>query len=364
MKVKVLSACLSVLMFAALSTSALANDQVVSTVTNSASGPQAIIVNNGVPSGTIQLLYSYTGASYPCGQFATFNLALQDQLGTNGKTPAYPVELDLTQSGGGTPVQLVPGEATFNAASASWYGSTLVNVMIDCSKLPAPYDGEEIVGNLNQSTSPSGSHLDTISTIQVHIVLSVPEVSACLKLYSFETDLSSGSLLTSIGVTQVSKTPGTLNSAGNISVNGLVVNTCPQDQSFDLGIGLNSNWQTNPSGNPGQATFAYTESGEVSDPTVSFNLADFGTGTPSGQALCLPSVTLPAGDSYLVAVHSGPIKGTVLPAGTSQTGDFAFSSFLSTAGSGCGSGTLLPTTLVSPANPATSSLSYSISNYH
>lgn len=363
-KLKCLAAVPFLLMFVLVSKSALANDQVVSTVTNSASGPQAVIINNGQPSGTIQLWYTYVGANYPCGQFATFNLALQDQLGTNGKTPVYPVELDLAQSGNGTPVQFspAPDPSSFNVTAGS-LNNSLVTVSIDCSNLPTPYDGEDIVGNLNESTSPSGSHLDTISTIQVHVVLSIPSASACLKLYSFETDLSSGTLLTSIGVTQPHSTPGTLNSAPNISVDGLVVNTCPQEEDFDLGIGLDSNWQTNPNGNPGQATFVYTESGEVSDPTVSFNLSGFGTGTASGQALCLPGVTLAAGKSYLVTVHSGPIKGTALPGGTSQTGNFGFSASLSTSGSGCSSAVYLPTTLVSPSDPATSALSYTISNY-
>jgi hypothetical protein len=365
MKLRIIAAIPLVLTFALVSTSALANDQLVSSVTNSASGPQAVIVNNGVPNGTIQLWYAYTGNAYPCGEFATFNLALQDQIGVNGKSPTYPVELDLAQSGGGTPVQFSPppDPASFEVTAGS-LNNSLVTVSIDCSNLPAPYDGEDIVGNLNQSTNPAGAHLDTISSIQVHIVLSIPDPSACLKLYSFETDLSSGALLNSIGVTQVSKSPGTLNSAANISVDGLVVNTCPQAQAFDMGIGLNNNWQTNPNGNPGQATFVYTESGEVPDPTVSFNLSGFGTGTPSGQALCLPGVTLASGDSYLVTVHSGPIKGTALPSGTSQTGNFAFSASLSTSGSGCSAGAYLPASLVSPSNPAISLLGYSISNYH
>jgi hypothetical protein len=129
-------------------------------------------------------------------------------------------------------------------------------------------------------------------------------------------------------------------------------------------IGINNNWETNPEGNPGQATFAYTESGDVPDPTVSFNLAGFGTGTPENQALCLPAISLGAGESYLVTVHSGPIKGTALPSGTSRTGNFGFSATLSISGSGCSSGALMSTSLVSPANPATSTLSYSISNYH
>ncbi|HEU4983731.1 MAG TPA: hypothetical protein VFT88_13710 [Acidobacteriaceae bacterium] len=346
-------AVLSILALA--SASAFANDQLTSSVTP-LTGPTPVIVNNGVPSGTIQLWYHVVGTQFTCGQFAQFTLNLNDAAGTSGQTPNYPVTLNLADSGNGTPVQLAPATGSFSVADNIWSGSTTVTVNIDCSKLGAPTDGQGIVGNLNVSTSPSGSHLNTISTIQVHIVLAFPAESACLKLYSFQTDPDTGALLTTISLVEnAHKGTVTSTNPGIVSVDGLVVNTCPDSESFGLGIGLDSNWSTNPSNNPGNAVFTFTETGAL-DPTVTNFTVPTTGGTGQGQALCLDNVSLPSGSSYLATVHSQLNSGIAissLPAAA-----FTFSAALSTAGTSCSSGSYLPNTLVSPGNPVSSSLPY------
>lgn len=344
----------AVLSFLALaSASAFANDQLTSSVTP-LTGPTPVIVNNGVPSGTIQLWYHVVGSQFTCGQFAQFTLNLNDAAGTTGQSPSYPVTLNLADSGNGTPVQLAPATSSLSVADNIWSGSTTVTVNIDCSKLGAPTDGQDIVGNLNVS-SPSGSHLNTISTIQVHIVLAFPAESACLKLYSFQNDPTSGDLLTTISLVENSHfSTVTSSNPGIVSVDGLVVNTCPDSESFGIAIGLDSNWSTNPSNNPGNATFTYSEPGEL-DPTVTNFTVPTTGGTGQGHALCVDNVNLTSGNSYLVIVHSqiNSIAISSLPATA-----FTFSAALSTAGTSCSSGSYLPNTLVSPGNPVTSSLPY------
>ena len=340
---------------------AFANDQIVSTVTNG-SGPQAVIVNNGVPSGTIQLWYAYAGGAFPCGSFATFNLAMLDQAGNGKQMPTYPVTLNLVQSGDGTPVQLSASPSNFTGETAvtgeGWSTGSTVTVSIDCSKLTgAPYDGEDIVGNLNENTTPSGSHLDTISTIQVHIVLAMP--TACLKLYSFETYQDSGTALGSVQVVANKKT-GVINSTnpGTISADGLVVNTCQSSQNFDLGVSLDPQWSTIPANNPGNATFTYDITGAVDPSTLNMSAL---TGTPMGEGTCLQNVTLPAGDSYLVTVHSA-IDSGLYAASLPASGKFSFAAEVynpTTSGMGC-TGGALSTTLVAPANPASSTLPFTI----
>jgi hypothetical protein len=341
--------------FALASTLAFANDKLTSSVTIPTGQPTPVIVNNGVPNGTIQLWYTYIGTSFPCGTFATFTLNLQDAVGS-GAAPSYPVTLNLAQSGSGTPVQLSASPSAFSVSDATWNGSSTVAVSIDCTKLGAPADGQDIVGNLNESTTPSGSHLDTISTIQVHIKLAFPSASACLKLYSFVTEQDTGTLLNTVSVVK-KKSNGTVTSTnpGTISADGMVVNTCPDPETFDLGIGLDKNWQTIPSNNPGNATFTYTETGEV-DP-ANFSLAAFGSGTPQGETPCLGNVTLASGDSFLATVHSQIISGN---SASNLPTAFSFSASLSTANTSCSSGSYLPTTLVSPGNPVTDSLPYTI----
>ncbi|HET8636062.1 MAG TPA: hypothetical protein VFL96_04350, partial [Acidobacteriaceae bacterium] len=346
-------AVLSILALA--SASAFANDQLTSSVTP-LTGPTPVIVNNGVPSGTIQLWYHVVGSQFTCGQFAQFTLNLNDAAGTSGQAPSYPVTLNLAQSGNGTPVQLAPATTSFSVADNTWSDSTTVTVNIDCSKLAVPTDGQDIVGNLNVSTSPSGSHLNTISTIQVHIVLAFPAESACLKLYSFQTDPDTGGLLSTISLVENSH-KGTVTSTnpGIVSVDGLVVNTCPDSKTFGLGIGLDSNWSTNPSNNPGNAVFTFTETGEL-DPTVTNFTVPTTGGTGQGQALCLDNVSLASGNSYLVTVHSQLNSGIAISSLPATA--FTFSAALSTAGTSCSSASYLPTTLVGPANPVTSSLPY------
>jgi hypothetical protein len=348
-----------------------ANDEVDSTVTIPSGQPIPIIKNNGVETGTIQLWYTIAANSIPCGEFAQFNLNLNDVAGT-GETPTYPVTLNLVQSGTGTPVQffsaspLSPDPATFSVIGNGWTGSSLVTIFIDCAKLPSgsPYDGEDIVGNLNEQTEPQGSHLDTISTIQVHITLAMPD--ACLKLYSFETNQGSGSPLSA--VTVVANKSGAVKSTnpGQASVDALVVNTCPEPFSFDLAVGLDPEWQTNPSNNPGNATFTYMTSGEL-DPTTDFSLITsliHSGGTPQHEVLCLQNVTLPASSSFLTTVHSeintGYDGGLTVPLLPSD-GDFDFNATIFEPGTSCSVAYPTPS-IISPSNPATSTLTYTVSH--
>jgi len=346
-------AVLSILALA--SASAFANDQLTSSVTP-LTGPTPVIVNNGVPSGTIQLWYHVVGTQFTCGQFAQFTLNLNDAAGTSGRSPSYPVTVNLADSGNGTPVQLAPATGSFSVSDATWSDSTTVTVNIDCSKLSAPADGQDIVGNLNVSTTPSGSNLNTISTIQVHIVLAFPAESACLKLYSFQNDPTTGDLLTTISLVEnAHKGTVTSTNPGIVSVDGLVVNACPDSESFGIAIGLDGNWSTNPSNNPGNATFTYSEPGEL-DPTVTNFTVPTTGGTGQGHALCVDNVNLTSGDSYLVIVHSQLNSGIAISSLPATA--FTFSASLSTAGTSCSSGSYLPSTLVSPSNPVSSSLPY------
>lgn len=347
---------LGILACVALALPAVANDQIFSTVTNGAiTEPQAVIVENGVPQGTIQLWYTYTGNTFPCGQFATFNLSLLDKIGSSGKAPTYPVELDLVQSGHGTPVQFSPSIPSFSVAGVGWTGSTPVTVNIDCSQLGTPYDGEDIVGNLNEQTNPQGAHLDTISTIQVHIRLMYP-TGSCLRLYSFETD-GDGNILNAITVV-APKGKVKASNPGEVWVDGMLANTCPSSESFDMLINIGDDWLLNPGNNPGNATFTYDTAGDI-DPTL-FSLSLFGTGTKQGETLCLKNVTVASGDTFLATEHTQIVSGGAATSldnygSTPQT----FNSFLATlftANTGC-SGTALGS--VSP-NPAPSTLNYTV----
>jgi len=347
------------LLLAVASGTAWANDQIISTVTIPTGEPAPVIQDNGAVSGNIRLNYTVFDTQWPCGQFAQFNLDLVAQLGT-GRGGSYPADLNLAVSGSGTPVQLSPDPSYFAVTGTTWTGSSLVSVYIDCSKVSSsPTDGSTIDGQLNESVTLPGSsasaHINSITTVQVHIKLVFP--TSCLKLYSFETNQDTGVLLNSVDV-NASGNPQRVRSTspGQISVDALVANTCVSPMSFDLRIGLDPNWNTNPSGNPGNATFTYTTEGEF-DPST-YNLAAFGTGTAQGQSLCLSNVTLPAGDSFLTRVHSAITSG-ILASGLPGDSTFDFSATLFAPNTTC-SGTPLDSSIVGPSNPANSYLAFTV----
>jgi hypothetical protein len=334
---------LLVLALAMASTAAFANDNVIATVTND-TGATAVIVSNGVAQGTIQPIYSLSASSCTTGTLATFNLAMKIELGKNN-APTYPVTLTLEDAGNGTGVQLAASPATLTVSGPNWTGSSVVTVtIVDCTKLSP---GNDIVGNLKVSSSDS--HLKTITSINVHVREPI-SASACLKVYSFETNQDTGDQLSSVGIVVPHLTVKSSN-PGQISVDSLVVNTCPDTKSFDLAVGIDSNWSLNPSGNPGNATFTYNTSGDL-DPST-FSLTSFGIGTAQGQTVCLRNVMLAQGDMFLVTEHSQINSGVNV---SSLNNPFNFSTTLYIASTGCtGSGNN-----PDAPNPATSTLTWTV----
>jgi len=341
---------------------AWANDQIISTVTpltNPYSNPPIIQIN-GIAQGNIRLLYTVIGTSFPCGAqdpFATFNLGLVDQSGNNRQGGVYPATLSLADNGNGTPVQLSPNPSSFTVSGVGWNNSSVVTVNVpNCAGLPTA-DGSVIDGQLGESTN-TGAHLDTITSVQVHIMLVYPAQNACLKLYSLESDQDTFDILTSVSVVAPRGTTVKSTNPGSISADSLVVNTCAVPQSYDVMVNLDPDWQTSPGPNAvGNATFTYTTAGEV-DPT-NYGLATWGAGSPQGQKLCINNFTLTAGDSFLMRVHSqiGSVLVSSLPGYPNNGGNFTFATSLFTPNTSC-AGSLLPTSLVSPANPASSALGW------
>jgi hypothetical protein len=334
------------------SAAAHANDNLISTVSIPAGQPPALIETNGVAVGTIRLTYTVNALQFPCGQFGQFNLGLADQAGS-GHAGVYPATLTLSQKGNGTPVQLSANANSFTINAVGWSSSSVVTITIDCSKLTgSAKDGDVIDGQISTDTN-TGAHLDTITSVQIHIKLVFPS-AACLKLYSFESDQDTGDVVNAVTV-NASRGKVRSTNPGQLSVDGLVVNTCSVPETFDLGVGLDPNWSTNPSG-PGNATFTYNMKGEV-DPST-YSLAAFGNGAAQGVSLCISNVTLAAGDALLMRVHSA-INGGMAVTSLPTDSDFDFSATLSTAGSSCSPLYLLGA-FVGPVNPATSVVTYTV----
>ena len=306
---------------------AWAKDSMAVSVTNATGAP--VVVNNGQAVGTIQLFYTVNASAFTMGEFAAFDVKWVTSAG-GGKATDYSeaVTFSLLQDQQGGFVDLVPNPSAFTLTATGQGDTSRVTVYIAPDKagnLPPSVDGTELVGNLKLD---AGSKVGTVTNIQVHIRLVHP-TGPCLKVYNFVTDqdfnlgiLNSASV--NIGKNGAKAGKVVSSQPGQFSDNVLIANTCATDHSFDLKIGLDSSFDTNPKGNPGNAVFSYTAAGEFD--TTSFN-AMMTNGTGNGQNVCLQNVTVPAGTSFLATVHSEVRKDmsqTLLPA----DGSFDFAATL------------------------------------
>ena len=343
------------LMLAAASAPASAKDSLHATVTNATGSPT--IVNNGEAVGTIQLFYIVHATQFPTGLFATIDLDWVIAASQNKPTDygaGIPFHIVQDQQGGH--VRLVPQPSSFMLTHAGQSGTSQVSIYIEPDKdgnPPSALDGTDLVGNLKLD---AGSKVGSVTNVQVHILLAHP--TSCLKVYNFVTDqdMTLGILTTTnVGVHTSGPKTGTIKNSqpGQFSDNVLVANLCPSAASFDLRVELDSMFSTNPANNPGNAVHAYSASGEF-DPT-NFGGLLTGTSTAHQQNLCLQNMTVAAGSSLLVTVHSKVKDGNAssLPA----DGDFNFSAMLhDTPNSACGGA---PDALAGP-NPATFVLPFTI----
>ena len=303
--------------------------------------------------GTIQLWYEVHAYQFTAGTLATFDLSLQDyQPSTTGQAPSYPVTLNVAQIGG-TSVVLTPVPNSFSVSGLGWHGTSTVTVGIPVSTASNPAfaaDGTELVGNVNLSTIPVGSKLDTTTNVQVHVRLVHP--TSCLRIYDF---LTTQDLSTSVSLLQVELfkngpkaglTKGT--TPPQLSNNVLIVNICTSAESFDLMVHNDSSFQDQGA----NSVFMFTKAGSE-DPST-FEVSDFGSGAPKGTNHCFGSLHLPGGDSMLVTNH---LSIASLPADQLPPGSFGFSGSLAVAGTGCPG---ITNTLAVP-NPASLSVPYSVS---
>jgi hypothetical protein len=333
--------------------SAWAKDSVKATVSNATGAP--VIVNNGQATGTIQLFYTVSANEFTLGSFATFDVDWSVVAGS-GKATNYGsgITFTLQQDQQGGNVKFEPSPNTFLLTVTGQSGVSTVSVLIGLDKdgnPPSNADGTELVGNLKLDAGPG---VGTVTNIQVHILLAHPS-SQCLKVYDFVTDqdLNLPALSTTGLVVPdhgAHKNQVVSSNPGQFSDNVLIANTCAADQSFDLGVHLDPDFATNGA----NAVFTYADSGEFDTSNITLLVAS--GGTPGGQSLCLQDVTVPAGSSFLVTVHSkvaDSLPTTSLPA----DGSFDFAARLFQAVNSACTGVLHP--LASP-NPAMFALPFTI----
>ena len=342
-------------LLASASGTAWAKDSLAVSVASATGSP--VVVNNGQAVGTIQLFYTVNASQFTTGVFATFDLNWVLNQGSPATNYGSGVTFSLVQDQQGGHVKLVPNASSFLLTAAGQSGTSLVTVFIANDKdgnPPPSVDGTDLVGNLKLDAGPK---VGSVTNIQVHIRLVHP--SNCVKLYTFVTDqdFNLGILsTTNLNVPSRGANAGKVTSSqpGQFSTNLLIANVCAADHAFDLRVGLDSSFSTNPAGNPGNAVFAYSASGEFD--TSTFGALLSGIGTANQQNLCLQNVTVPAGSSFLVTVHS-KVKDSWPQSSLPADGSFDFYAALyQSVNAGC-TGTL--DGLASP-NPATFTLPFTV----
>lgn len=306
---------LGVLLIVMLSLTAWAKDAVVAAVSNPLPNPPgAIIMENGThysrgtyAIGTIQLYYTVTATQFTAGCNHSFDVALNYQDNGKGKPSKYPLDLNFRQTGSAN-LSLQPTQSGYSGitrASFPLYATVNICVPADVANDPVfQVDGTDLVGNLQLETVPKGANLDTVTTIQVHLILIHPSDDACLRVLNFVTNNDITSALSSITVRKaavpaampVGSTPSQLNYIV------VVANTCSETHCIDLSFALDAAFQLGSGTNPVKSFSSNDVLDEFQDVATFWLTAP--TATNQGTNTCLYSTagcfSIPATDTFML----------------------------------------------------------------
>ena len=290
---KLIFVCLVLAAMVAVEGSAWAKDAVVAAVTTPMAPSNPIVIQNGTrysagtyAIGTIQLFYTVQDYHFTAGHFGYFTLEFSIQTGKTMPTTNYPVNLTLKQTGSAN-LDLVPVAGSFNVESAGWHGSTRIDINIPPSIADNPsfqVDGSELVANL-QMAVPNRSNLDTVTTIQVHLILAHP--TDCLKTYSFLTDNDNTAEIDSIKISKNSSNHKVSSNPQNPHYLVAVTNTCSIAQCVDARFALNSDFQLK--GAQAVKTFSSKSLLDTFSDVSSFSGAS-PTAAPHGVSTCVTAL--------------------------------------------------------------------------
>jgi hypothetical protein len=282
--------------------------------------PGAIVMHNGNhysqgtnAIGTIQLFYTVVAEQFTGGYFGSFDLDLSIKEGKPKPPTYYPLYLNLRQTGSKN-LELDPATGSFHVYNSGFTGSTTVNIIIPQSVADDPafqVDGAELVANLQMETAGElrQYHLDTATTIKVHLILMYPSDGACLLVRNF---IANNGITGEVDPLSVSKS-----SVGQQSVSSdpnnphyivLAANTCSIDQCIDSSFSLHSDFQLK-SGQPVKTFSSNSIIDEFSEVNTLF--ASSPTADPNNDiGMCVTAavstdcssggIPVPAGETFLL----------------------------------------------------------------
>jgi hypothetical protein len=222
---------------------------------------------------------------------------------TNGSRPvtSYPATVHLDQVGSTNVVlQMSPEAVTF--ASADDDGKCVdiaVSVPDSVASDPAfQADSTELAANL-QISAPGGTHLDTVTTVKVHLTLVHP--TACIRALHFVLNQDFTSNLGANGVRlSINRANRNLNMSPVDAQHLLaLVNTCGQSLNVDVATAINDNFELFQA----NAVRTTNLNQELADETelLGSGLDWDAMGNITPPAMCLQNVAVPANQTLVLA---------------------------------------------------------------
>lgn len=340
----------------AVCSSALGKDAIQASVTP-LNTPVPLVTVNGNPYsagtyavGTIQLWYTVNAYQFPAGPFASFELNMIDANYSAKPPAAYPVDLKIEPIGS-SDLLVTPTASSFTITGSPWAGSSTVTISIPESVATNPAmnaDGTDLVANIRLATAPNGAGVDTVTNVQVHILLIHP--SSCMRVLNFITDTDLTHAIENVVVNVSPQNKLTL-VPGQLSDNVLIVNECAESVALDLQVSLDPLLETGSNGNPVK-TFSVI--GSITQST--FFDTNFGADTPRGVSLCLGNLQVAAGTTLLTTVQTGMRKGAA-SASLPANNNFEFAAKLTEPNETCGDGAVVSFAV---PNPVGASLAFTL----
>lgn len=262
--------------------------------------------------GTLKVIYVVNATEFPAGEFATFDLDWAIRQGFSRPDTRYPLTLGLRQVGSSNLIlQNNPGG--FLVTGPGDTGASTVSIVIPNHVAANPdlqVDGTMLVANLQLETSPRNAHLDTVTTVKVHLLLVHPDNEACLRALHFISDNDFTSNLSSSGVEVRQSGPNSQTRPEQLRDVILLANACASPASFDLTMALNPEFELQSA----QAVRTTTAAQIFTDAAGFLAAYDDDDGFSNhGTVLCLPGQVLDASQSYVATVRMKLRSNAAIP---------------------------------------------------
>ncbi|VXC51174.1 hypothetical protein PSEUDO8AS_90141 [Pseudomonas sp. 8AS] len=275
--------------------------------------------------GTVKIDYPIIGMQFPADEtIKQFQLCLDTIEGKSKPATAYPAVVDLTQVG--TPdVNLALSQSSLQFSGSGSLACTNVTVSVPGLVANDPdfqEDGTELVANLQLATGPR-IHLDTVTTVKIHLTLVHPSEIACIRPLHMVANSGLDSSLSDTGITLSVNTKTFLNTSHQGQHVVALVNTCADARTVGLDTTINANFELQSAA----AVQTTTKNQQPVDiPQLLDAIAPDDFGNPSSN-MCLPSIGIPGMQMFVVKQHIKMKNSAAYPGALGSMTDWYYGDF-------------------------------------